>query len=106
MQRRSFDGIQVRRVAGQELGLEMMPVEPTRLVPRGVVEHACLGRPGFGELVQNALEHVGVHAVDDEGEEFPLRGDGPDDVLADQVGHGAGPFLVAPSVVGGPYHLR
>jgi hypothetical protein len=30
------------------------------------------------------LEHVGVHAVHDEGEEFAaLRGDGPDDVLSD-----------------------
>ena len=89
--------------------LEVMPVEPAGLVPGGIVQneqlpHVCLLGHGLGELVQKALEHVGVYAVDDEGEEFAaLRGDGPDDVLPDmiaQVRHSAGQARLHPSAAG------
>ena len=56
-----FDGIKVGTVGGQELALEMMPLEPRGFVPGGVVENedtafARLGRDGLGELVEVTLK--------------------------------------------------
>ena len=90
-QAEAFDGVEVGRVAGQELGLEVMPVQVFGLVPGSVVQdqqlpEAFLLGDGFGKLVQKTLEHGGVHAVHYKGEEFAaLRGDRPDDVLPDMI---------------------
>jgi hypothetical protein len=91
-----FDGIEVRAVAGQELAGEVVPVQPCRFVSGSVVEdeHVALsrlGRHGFGEFVEEALENISVHTVEDECKALPRLGaDGAHHVGADvlaQVRH-------------------
>jgi len=77
----AFDGIEIRAVGGQEAALKMMPVQPLGFVPARVVDDedapfAGIGRDGFGEVIQEALEAVGIHAVEDHGK--ALAGGGRD----------------------------
>ena len=62
---------------------------------------AFLSGHGFGQFIQKAWEHVGVHARHDERKEFAaLWGAGADDVLAKviaQLGHGAGLARLPPA---------
>ena len=67
-----FDGVEVGAVAGQKPALEVMPAKPRGLVPGSVVEDedaalAGFGRDGLGEVVQKALEDVGIDPVKDQG---------------------------------------
>ena len=59
----SFDGIEVGAVAREEFHLEVMPLQPGRFVPGGVVENedapfARVRRDAFGEVIEVALEDV------------------------------------------------
>src|SRR5262245_55098871 len=75
-----------------------MPVEPGGFVPGGVVQDEQLAdawslRNGFGHFIQEELEHIGVHTVENQAKELPtLRSNKADHILTDmiaQVRHGA-----------------
>lgn len=73
------------------MALEMVPLQTRGLVPAGVVEQekaafAGLGRDGFGELIQKALEAIGVHGIEDHGKALAgARTDCPHDIGADVI---------------------
>jgi len=101
-----LDGIEIRRVARQELGFEVMAVQARGFVPGGIVEnedlaYARFGRHRPGYFIEEQLEYLGVHAVHDETEQAAaLRRDRADDVLADviaQIRHGASPARLHPA---------
>jgi hypothetical protein len=67
-QPKSFDRIEVGAVAGEEFHLEMMPLQPGGFVPGGVVEDedapfTKIGRDAFGEVIEEALEDVGLRCA-------------------------------------------
>ena len=62
--------------SGQKLRLEVVPMDPRRSVPGGVVHdeqlpHALLFERRLGQFINEKLQHVGVHPVDGQAEESP-----------------------------------
>src|SRR6185312_6685548 len=86
-----FDRVEVRRIAGQELWFEMMPVEPGGFVPGGIVQNEQLANAfffwnRFGHFIQKELKHIGIHTIDDKAEQSAALGRyGPNDILADMI---------------------
>ena len=82
----AFDGIEVRAVSREELRLKIMPVQTFGLVPAGVIQNE---QPAFvrglgnalSQVIQVALEDIGIHAVKNHGEAFARgRANSSDDI--------------------------
>ena len=86
-----LNGIKVRAVGREEPALEVVPIEAGGLVPARVVEDedaafARVGKDGLGEVIEVALEGVGIHQVEEHRKAAPgLGADSSDDVGADVV---------------------
>ncbi len=85
-------GLKSGAVARQELALEVVPTEPGGFVPRRrrsrrrMRRFVRIWRDGFCEVIEGALEDVGIDAIEDQREALPgLRTDGTDDVGAEVV---------------------
>ena len=91
-QPQAFDGVEIRAVGREEPALEVVPVEAGGFVPARVIKDEDAPFPGsgwdgFGEVVEVALEDVGIHAVKDHAKAASALGaDGSDHVGADVVG--------------------
>lgn len=104
-----FDGVEVRAVGGQELRLDVVPVERFRFVPARVVEDqhdalAPLCRNLVCHGVEEGLEDLRVVVRDDEADELAAAGvDRADDVLPDVaavVGLGRARAALHPALAG------
>ena len=87
----SFNGIKVWRVGREINRLKVVPVQTGCFMPRSVIQDeqlplaVFLGN-GFGKLIEEKLEYVGVDAIDDQTKERPgLRTDRTNHVLADVI---------------------